>query len=375
MTELEFIAVPIRGFLRPFSGVFIETNRPAPLQSLNATHPKSIRQTFGRLPDFRNLGIVTRVLLAANLAGLVAALLRSLEAREAIEQFAQIGTSLEPSLLATLVVLYVLDPQLRKFGYIAGLTAVLVIAAAVAYGVATGLSTVGLGRADALWSAGYAVLLCSVLAAYFSLRERAFSPALSEARLQALQARIRPHFLFNSINAVLSLMRRDPQRAETALEDLAELFRSVMSDNRDLVTLEEEIELTRRYLDLELLRLGDRLIVDWKMDPACSCVLVPPMLLQPLVENAVYHGIEPGVEPGRIDIGIARAGSRLRIELFNPYWPEHQHRQGNRMALANITERLSLHFDVEATLETAIVGNRFRILIELPIRTTKGSRA
>jgi two-component system sensor histidine kinase AlgZ len=341
---------------------------------LNASNPKSIRQTFGRLPDFRNLGVVTRVLLAANLAGLLAALLRSGELREAIEQFAQIATALEPSLLATLLALHLLDRQLRRLGYVAGLAIILCLAAAMAFGVAYGLREIGLGHADPVWSAGYAILLGITLAAYFSLRERAFSPALSEARLQALQARIRPHFLFNSITAVLSLMRRDPRRAETALEDMAELFRSVMSDNRDLVTLEEEVTLTRRYLDLEMLRLGERLIVEWKVDPACASALVPPMLLQPLVENAVYHGIEPGVEPGRIDIGITRVGGDVHIELFNPYWPEHQHRQGNRMALANIAERLNLHFDVEATLETDIVDHRYRIRICLPLRAAGAGR-
>ena len=207
----------------------------------------------------------------------------------------------------------------------------------------------------------------------FPCASGAYSPALAEARLQALQARIRPHFLFNSINAVLSLMRADPRRAETALEDLAELFRSVMSDNRDLVTLDEEVELTRRYLDLESLRLGDRLIASWQVDADCGSALLPPMLLQPLVENAVYHGIEPGTEPGRIDILVSRTGDHLRIELLNPYWPEHQHRQGNRMALANIGERLMLHFDVEASLETSVVGERFRILIVVPLRFLKNN--
>ncbi len=336
---------------------------------MNAYNPKSIRQTFGKLPDFRNLGLATRALLAANFAGLIAALLRSDTLPEVVDRFVRIASTLEPSLLATLVCLHVLDRWLRRPGYFYGLAVVALIAAAIAAGVAAGLNALGLGQASAAWSAGYALLLCITLAAYFSLRERAYSPALAEARLQALQARIRPHFLFNSINAVLSLIRKDPRRAETALEDMAEMFRSVMTDNRDLVTLDEEITLTRRYLDLEHLRLGDRLIVNWSVDPQCGPVLLPPMLLQPLVENAVYHGIEPGNGPGRIEIGVSRAGDQLRLELINPYWPEHQHRQGNRMALVNIGERLALHFDVEASLETSIVDNRFRILICIPWRT------
>src|SRR5690606_92866 len=119
----------------------------------------------------------------------------------------------------------------------------------------------------------------ALLLGYLDLRGRALSPALTEARLQALQARIRPHFLFNSINAVLSLIRSDPKRAETALEDMAELFRVLMADNRELTPLGREVELCRQYLDLEQLRLGDRLKVEWHVDKAPGDAMVPPLVL------------------------------------------------------------------------------------------------
>ncbi|NIO41417.1 MAG: sensor histidine kinase, partial [Burkholderiales bacterium] len=110
---------------------------------------------------------------------------------------------------------------------------------------------------------------------YFDLRNRALSPALTEARLQALQARIRPHFLFNSLNAVLSLMRAEPRRAETVLEDLSELFRVLMADNRKLIPLQRELELCRQYLDIESLRLEDRLNVEWHIDDLPEDAMVP----------------------------------------------------------------------------------------------------
>src|SRR5262249_40023327 len=115
-------------------------------------------------------------------------------------------------------------------------------------------------------------------------------------------------------------------------------------------------------------RLGERLRVDWQVDPATGSALVPPMLLQPLIENAIYHGIEPGVDAGVVEIRAAREGDHLRLQLSNPYHPEHQHRQGNRMALANIRERLQLHFDVEARLDTRIAGARYEIEIVIPYR-------
>jgi two-component system sensor histidine kinase AlgZ len=212
------------------------------------------------------------------------------------------------------------------------------------------------------------VAITLFLYGYFRLRAKAFSPALAEARLQALQARIRPHFLFNSLNAVLSLIRKEPKRAEAALEDLADLYRVLMADNRTLTGLKDEIELTRRYLSLEQLRLGERLKVEWSLQGMPEDALIPPMLLQPLVENAVYHGIEPGMDTGLVSIAIARDGDSLRLVLSNPYHPEHQHRAGNRMALANIRERLLLQFDVEAKLDAQPVGDKFEIRIIMPYR-------
>jgi two-component system sensor histidine kinase AlgZ len=212
------------------------------------------------------------------------------------------------------------------------------------------------------------LLLSASIIAYFFWRNRAYSPALADARLQALQARIRPHFLFNSINAVLSLIRSDPKRAEEALEDLAELYRALMQDNRRLSTLADELALCRQYLSLEQLRLGERLQVDWDIATMPEDALVPQLLLQPLVENAIYHGIEPGMEPGTVRIRIAREKNQVRLLLTNPYHPDYQHRAGNRMALANIRERLALHFDVEASLDTQVAGDRFEIRIVLPYR-------
>jgi len=212
----------------------------------------------------------------------------------------------------------------------------------------------------------FTALLALALIGYFHLRNRALSPALAEARLQALQARIRPHFLFNSLNAVLSLMRAEPRRAETALEDLSELFRVLMSDNRKLIPLEQELELCRQYLDIESLRLEHRLTVDWRVEELPGDAMVPPLILQPLLENAVYHGIEPSAQPGKIWIHIQLKSDRLEMTLSNPVPETTRSQSGNKMALANIGERLQLHFDAEATLATKSEDGRFEVRIVLP---------
>ena len=332
--------------------------------------PLSARRP-AHLPDFRNLGVMLRVLLLLNLAALFAAVVRSAAFGDILPNLTVISSWLEAPLIATLLVLNVGSRQLQRMNYWGALAVALVVALVASAGLAAVQREFGRDMPGAwlAWNALYAAAAVLGCAGYFRLRDRAFSPAVAEARLQALQARIRPHFLFNSINAVLSLVRSDPRRAETALEDLAELFRSLMAENRALTPLSSEIALTRQYLSLEQLRLGDRLQVTWTVDPRAEAALVPPLFLQPLVENAVYHGVEPGVGTGVVDIVATVRGDQLRVELTNPYKPEQQHRQGNRMALENIRERLQLHFDVDARLETRISGERFALDIVMPYRT------
>ena len=320
------------------------------------------------LPDFRNLGVAARILVIVNLLALVAAALKAQTLTQLVDEFLDIALVVEPVLIASLALLSAAGPWLVRLPYWIGL---LVIAGGVLWltaGVQWVRASVDTQPLGIIRSGGFALLVTAFLASYFHLRNRAFSPALSEARLQALQARIRPHFLFNTLNAVLSLIRKDARRAETALEDLAELYRVVMGDTKNLTTLAREVAVTRQYLNLEQLRLGERLIVEWKIEEAPRDALVPPLLLQPLVENAVYHGIEPGLGPGKIEIAIRREKDRLHVKLTNPYHLDYQHRQGNRMALTNIRERLALHFDVEATLEAGVNGANFEIRITMPYR-------
>jgi two-component system sensor histidine kinase AlgZ len=214
----------------------------------------------------------------------------------------------------------------------------------------------------------FTLLIASALLYYFALRTKALSPAIAEARLQALQARIRPHFLFNSINAVLSLIRSEPKQAESALEDMAELFRVLMRDNRQLAPLLDEVALCKQYLGLEKLRLGDRLCIEWHIDKMPRDALVPPLVLQPLLENAVYHGIEPSSAPGVIAINIFLRRGEVHAILRNPFQAGSRHKGGNRMALANIRERLALHFDAEAGLESKVNRENYEVHIRMPYR-------
>jgi two-component system, LytTR family, sensor histidine kinase AlgZ len=331
----------------------------------------SIRQNAApnALPDLANLGVLARTLLGASLLGLLIALARSTSVADFVHELLLVaGAGLLP-LLLDLSLLAMASRWLRRLSYGAAMTLVFAVCLAgttAAYRLQETLLGVAVGALERHWL--YTAIIVALLAAYFDLRGRALSPALTEARLQALQARIRPHFLFNSINAVLSLIRSEPKRAETALEDMAELFRVLMADNRELTSLQREIELCRQYLDLEQLRLGERLKVEWHVDRMPADALVPPLVLQPLLENAVYHGIEPRAEPGVVSINVYRKGNQVHAVLRNPYKTEGNHHAGNKMALNNIRERLQLHFDAEASLKTTVDNHAYQVHITLPYR-------
>ena len=216
--------------------------------------------------------------------------------------------------------------------------------------------------AAALAGAGTALTVVQ----WLTLRAKAKVPADTTAQLAELQSRIRPHFLFNTLNAALSLVRLDPVRAEGVLEDLAELFRVALVDNGESVPLADEVALAQRYLAIEQLRFGDRLEVSWEIDPAAGAARLPPLLLQPLVENAVRHGVEPAPHGGVIRVRTRVKKGRAVISIANsvsasPSLP------GNGIALRNVRERLRLMHDVAAQFETRLDGDVFRVQIVLPL--------
>ncbi len=336
----------------------------------------SINQSLHRdaLPDFRNLGVMLRIVSIVLLLAAFGALVRSTSIERVFDSFLESMPAVQPVLVLSLVALWACGPALQRLPYGQGIAVVLLLELGIAWLAWAAAQQLVPDDAYRSLERYWAITLLStgLILYYFHLRSRALSPALTEARLQALQARIRPHFLFNSINAVLSLIRQSPKRAETALEDMADLFRVLMADNRDLSTLEREVELTRQYLSLEQLRLGERLQVEWHVDKMPAEALVPPLVLQPLVENAVYHGVEPSAEPGVVSVHAYRARDEVHIVLRNPYRHGGSHHAGNKMAVGNIRERLMLHFDAEASLRTTVTDNAYQVHIVLPYRTEAG---
>ncbi len=338
----------------------------------------SIRQNAGHpLPDWRNLGVLLRVLLGVNVLALGGTLAQADSLAGWLAAFVAGAAWVEPLLLFNLGLLALGRDLLWRCPVRVGQALVLLLVAGSAALLWDAWRFLGLVYGG--WSELGRVVLLALLVAvgvlgYFELRARAFSPRVEEARLQALNARIRPHFLFNSLNTVIALIRTEPRRAETALEELAELFRALLRDPRELVPLSDEIALGRQYLDLEKLRLGERLQVVWEVNAVPLDTRVPPLMLQPLLENAVHHGIEASHEAGVVRVALNRKGELLLLTVSNPCHGGSG-RGGHHMALGNIRERLALYYDMEARLEHGPVGSDYQVRIELPCRHSRTTAA
>ena len=216
-----------------------------------------------------------------------------------------------------------------------------------------------------------------MLLRYFYIQQqwRLNVQAESEARLKVLQARIRPHFLFNSMNTIASLIFSQPRQAEQVVLDLADLFRAGLRQ-RDTISLSEELALARGYLSIEAARLGDRLRINWRLaDDLPLDLQIPPLVLQPLLENAVFHGIEPSQNGGVIDIVIVKdQRRRLVIEISNSLPDQakacvngYDRQRGHRIAQENIRQRLALAYPEEGTMDIVHNQQRYRVTLTVPL--------
>jgi two-component system, LytTR family, sensor histidine kinase AlgZ len=374
----------------------LETKQ-ANLKAAAASEAKTRRIVEGGkapiLPDCCNIGIALRILVAVSIATIFFALVTSQTWSAASKSLVAAFAFVAPVLLLSMVLTCfarrafngMLNGRSVSIQWAVGIAIPCVVMAL--YGVIVmPYLTQSRYESGALgfsfWLVSRVLLTAAVtwlIIEFLRLRARAFAPSLSEARLQALQARIRPHFLFNSLNTVLGLMRSDPRKAEKTLENLSDLFRVFMKDTRELVCLEEEVYTCREYLAIEKLRLAPRLEAKWNADDMPADALLPSLLLQPLIENAVHHGIEPRMTPGLVEVTLKKIGDRVHIEILNPisdYVPANSLpvRQGNQMALSNVRERLMLLYDMEAELKTGEENGQFRLVLEFPYRKERRRR-
>ena len=189
----------------------------------------------------------------------------------------------------------------------------------------------------------------------------------AQARVSALQALIRPHFLFNSMNTIASLTRSDPAQAEEAVEDLADLLRANLNATKDRTSLKAELEVAAIYQRIEKLRLGERLRVRWNIDELPMRALIPSLTIQPLLENAIYHGIELLPDGGEVLVDGKRSNDELTIEVSNPVAARSETRhKGNKMALSNIRQRFELAYGSRANVSVDETDDRYAVRLNFP---------
>ncbi len=230
---------------------------------------------------------------------------------------------------------------------------------------------------DVLVNAAIAAMIASMVMRYFFVQEqwRHQSEAVLRANIQALQSRIRPHFLFNSMNIISSLIETDPRSAEQAVEDLSRLFRASLQIKQNQVPLSDELDLCKRFVRIEHLRMGSRLRVHWDIRCEPEHVFIPPLTLQPLIENAIYHGVQPLPDGGDVQVVCRRDGEDVLIEIINPVprAPAMSQHKGNGMALENIRLRLhALYGHGAQVLAGPGDKDHYRVLIRYPLRTGGG---
>lgn len=214
-----------------------------------------------------------------------------------------------------------------------------------------------------------AAVFAGIVLRYFYLQQQLRNQQQAEltARIQALQSRIRPHFLFNSMNSIASLIAIDPDAAESMVVDLADLFRASLNEP-GLIPLEKELELCRRFVSIEQIRIGERLRMEWQLDSPKEAQ-IPSLLLQPLIENAIYHGIQPLPEGGVVVVRIDTEGSNCVISVTNPIGDNRQRTgKGNGLALENIRNRLDAHYGKRGSLNVDANAETYKVTVRFPAK-------
>jgi len=332
------------------------------------------------LPDFCGVRAVLAVVVSATLMAMVLSLAATENLHQFWESFSVVALYILWIGLMAAAIICLLKGWLGRLRHgWAGLVAWCVIML-VALGVS--LSTSWLLPVAMLVSVSLQELLIRTLGIsgilgalilrylYENYQQKQRELAESRARFQALQARIRPHFLFNSLNTVVSLIPSDPDCAEEVLQDVSDLFRASLGDESRMSTVAQELELVRQYLAIEKQRLGSRLHVTWDLENLPDQAPIPALLLQPLVENAVYHGVGASVKGGEIRIfGRYRNGVvALTVSNTLPEDEGRAHKEGNHMALENIRQRLRMRYGSEAGMHTGMVEGHYQVRIWFPAK-------
>ena len=335
------------------------------------------------LPNFCASRAAFAIVVVAELTAIVVSIARS-AAQGFWSELALSSLFLLWVVLMSAALLCVLRPLLARLGEQRGSSVALALMTAVVAAVSASVFLLGHSHlvraagANALFprrlgpfvmrntAIGFVIAAVTLRYFYVTHQWRRNIELRAAARVHALQARIRPHFLFNSMNTIAALTRTAPREAEQAVQDLADLFRASLAEPLETITLADELEIARTYQRIEQLRLGERLRVVWRVEALPLDARVPGLLLQPLLENAIYHGIEPRPAGGIVEINGERAGELLSLVVRNPLGARAREHEGNQLALQNIRERLTLHYGARALLKAGRFDEEYIVTLRFP---------
>lgn len=321
--------------------------------------------------DVCQIGVVLRALLIVQASAAVVCLFFHASIEQWLIHYAVLTCATLPAVLIWLVTTCAIKPILAHVVATVqwciclnlGVFCALFAAALYSWMTATPLS-----RPQWLAAGMAGLLLSGVFVTLLTLREKAQQPAATVAKLAELQSRIRPHFLFNTLNSAIALIREDPNQAEHMLEDLSDLFHHALKDPNSESSLHKEIAIAKQYLNIEKIRFENRLTVHWHIHSESLHSKVPPLILQPLVENAIKHGIEPNPEGGIIDIWVQPKGQKTFVRIRNSLASRYAAQpSGNGIALENVRHRLQLMHDIDCYFIVRKTRNTFEVDFTVPL--------
>lgn len=361
--------------LHHYLSTFLQRDLPrymkSSLQNSRVKDDSKLEQAQGLLPYLCSASAVFGLVLIGELIALALVLMDSSLSNFSWAQLGYVSMVVQWIVLLSALILCRLASPLARLSPVLGGTIAYISVLSIALAVICG--ALWLVNAYIAWQEviKYMILTAifsGILLRYLYVQQqlRLQQQAELQSRIQALHARIRPHFLFNSMNAVASLIPVDPVLAEKVVEDLSEVFRMSLQQ-ASLISLEKELKLCRRYVDIEQVRLGERLIVEWQLPEHIDGIQVPSFILQPLIENAIYHGIQRLPEGGIVDVVVALSDNILQIAVRNPMpflqvsetdklAQNTENKKSNQMALNNIKHRLQAHYGNEAAINTETIN-------------------
>ena len=342
--------------------------------------PEVDKEAQAYLPDFCAAGAIFVVVLVAELIAILLTLASHTTPGTFLTELAKMSMFILWLALLGAAILCKLRPWVEKFGgteaFVFSFLLLVLLSLVFAeltyqltrvYGEAVIINDSHAGFIFRTFAISSIVIALAMRYLYVSSEWRRSIVLEAQARISALQALIRPHFLFNSMNTIASLTRTDPSRAEEAVEDLADLLRANLSGPKDRTTLKEELEVAAIYQRIEKLRLGDRLNVDWNIGELPMRALIPSLTIQPLLENAIYHGIELLPGGGEVTVNGVRSDGDLEIEIRNPVPQDNSGgKGGNQMALANIRQRFELAYGSKASVDVKASDDVFSVKLRFP---------